>query len=109
MLSHGTPLPQGSTWPSSIMAPAARDRASLSTEMMSHALCAWEREWLRAMGDADQGRAATALATLDDAHSWAVAAAADRGSIQFRATYIGDLLHAGDVSGAQEHVARTCR
>lgn len=109
MLSQGTPLPQGSTWPSTIMAPAARDRASLATEMLNQALCAWERDWLTAMGGADQRRADAALAALDGSHSWAVAAAADRGSTQFRATYIGDLLHAGDVPRAEEHVARTCR
>lgn len=109
MLSKGTPLPPGSTWPGTNTAPTARDRASLASEMFDYALCAWEREWLIAMGGVDERRAEFALAALDGSQSWAVATAADRASTQFRATYIGDLMHAGDVPRAQEYVARTCR
>lgn len=103
----GTHLPAGATWSDSAVVPAARDRAALASEVMNHALCAWQREWLAAKDGGDEARAERAVVALDRAGAWPISAVANPGGQLSRGRNIATQLR-GDVASARDYVARGC-
>ena len=72
-LQAGAPLPSGSSWDAFEVAPVARDRPSLAEEMLTYAVCAWQRDWLSATTAGENTRADAVVNTLEKAATWPIA------------------------------------